>query len=202
MGQLAAVRVAVDLLHLPSRARALKCGPLPDGLEMLLRIAAGDEEIVAAAAKSTNRPHEVLRNACAFFIEQILLSPQSDSYRVLGASPQSTTAELRRNMALLVKWMHPDLATSGERALFAGRVTGACDDLKTPERRAAYDNGRLRVPENAASARKKSGGRRTPKRASRKRPAGRLESKFPCDGEAGTGLLRRAVWFLLGRSKV
>ena len=52
MGELAAVRVAVDLLHLPSRARALKCGQLPDGLEMLLRIAAGDEEIVAAAAKS------------------------------------------------------------------------------------------------------------------------------------------------------
>jgi curved DNA-binding protein CbpA len=107
----------------------------------LLRIVAGDAEAERAAATLADRPLEVVRRAAAFFIEQILFSPDADSYQVLGASPQASSAELRRNMGLLLRWLHPDLDPRGERSIFIGRVTAAWNDLKTPERRAAYDHG-------------------------------------------------------------
>jgi curved DNA-binding protein CbpA len=40
---------------------------------------------------------------------------------------------------LLLSWLHPDKNPSGARAVFAARVTGAWNDLRSPDRRAAYD---------------------------------------------------------------
>ncbi|HET7447654.1 MAG TPA: hypothetical protein VFJ49_07050, partial [Methyloceanibacter sp.] len=78
-----------------------------------------------------------VERAARFFIEQVLFHPQADSYRVLGARPQASTGELRRNMALLLRWVHPD-HDQGERSIFARRVMRAWNDLKTDEQRAAY----------------------------------------------------------------
>lgn len=139
MGEATAVKVAIDLLHVPSRVRYLRSEPLPDGVLTVLRIAAGDEAVETEAARTVGRPLELVRRAAAFFIEQILLSPDADSYRVLGAERNATAAELRRNMALLLRWLHPDMDRQGVRSMFAGRVTKAWETLKTPERRTAYD---------------------------------------------------------------
>ena len=136
----AALKQAVELVHMPSRVRALRAEPVPDGMTVLLEIAAGEEAPTAEAVLLIDRPPQVIRQAAAFYIEQILLSPDADSYRVLGSSAQASTSELRRNMALLLRWLHPDLDQQGQRSLFAGRVTKAWEDLKTPERRAAYDS--------------------------------------------------------------
>ena len=133
-----AIRVALDLLRVPSRVRQHRSQPLPAGVTGLLHIAAGDLSAEREAALSIGESPAVLREAAAFFIEQILLAPDSDSYRVLGASPNATTVELRRNMGLLLKGMHPDVE-DGVRSLFAHRVTSAWDTLKTPDRRAVYD---------------------------------------------------------------
>ena len=139
MSEATAVRVAIDLLRVPSRVRSIRDAPLPDGMELLLRIAAGERAAIDTAVGQTERSETVLRQAAEFFIEQILLSPQSQSYRVLGANCDAPSTELRRNMALLVRWMHPDVAESVNRSVFAGRVTLAWDNLKTADRRAAYD---------------------------------------------------------------
>jgi hypothetical protein len=112
---------------------------LPDGLDVLLRIAANDANTIQQAAEWLGRPPETIRQAAAFFIEQILFSPEADSYRVLGTTLQASNGELRRNMALLLRWLHPDLDPYGERSVFARRVTRAWNDLKTQERRDAYD---------------------------------------------------------------
>ena len=45
-------------------------------------------------------------------------------------------------MALLMRWLHPDVAREGERSVFAARIAAAWNTLKTPERRAAYDRER------------------------------------------------------------
>lgn len=134
-----AVRVAIDLLQMPSRARTIRQSPLPDGMALLLRVAATEPAATAEAAALTGRTSDVVFQASVFFVEQVLLAPGTDSYRVLGASPQSSSADLRRNMALLVRWLHPDVKQSTDRASFVNRVTVAWDDLKTAERRAAYD---------------------------------------------------------------
>jgi hypothetical protein len=136
------IRVAIELLHVPSRVRIARTEPLPAGVDLLLRIAAGEAEAERTAIASTGRPRALIRHAAIFFIEQVLLCPNSDSYRVLGTASQASSGELRRNMALLIKWLHPDQNPGGQRSMFATRVIGAWDDLKTPERRASYDDAR------------------------------------------------------------
>src|SRR5579863_5187815 len=135
-----ALRVAIDLLHVPSQVRVVRSEPLPDGVPMLLHIAAGDDEAERAAAALTDRSRDIVRRAATFYIEQILFAPNADCYQVLGANPQASAAELRHNVALLLRWLHPDLDPHGERSVFISRVTGAWNNLKTPDRRAAYDN--------------------------------------------------------------
>ena len=134
-----ALQLAFDLFDFPSQARVVRKAPLPIDLILLLRIAAGEEDAIRDAVRVSGRPQRVVRDAAGFFIEQALLFPEADSYRILGASPTAANFELRRNMALLLRWLHPDIDQKGERSVFAARVTKAWSDLKTPERRAAYD---------------------------------------------------------------
>src|SRR5882672_4991890 len=117
-GENAALKIALDLVRVPWRVRFLKAEKLPQGVALLLCIAAGDAEAEAAAVGMTDRPRESVHEAATFFIEQILLCPEADSYRVLGASQDADSVELRRNMALLTRWLHPDLDRHGERAVF------------------------------------------------------------------------------------
>jgi DnaJ-domain-containing protein 1 len=149
-----ALQLAIDLLHVPSQVRFVRSAPLPGGISMLLRIVAGDEEAELRAAALTDRSRDIVRQAATFFIEQILLAPYTDSYRVLGASPQADAVELRRNLALLSKWLHPDRNTHNDRSIFMDRVTAAWNDLKTPERRAMYDAMYDQVRRRATNARK------------------------------------------------
>lgn len=152
-----ALKIAIELMHLPSQVRLVRSEPLPDGVLLLLRIAAGDDAAERTAVATTGRSAEIIRRAAAFFIEQILFAPDADSYQVLGTDPNASAAELRRNLALLLRWLHPDLDPRGERSIFIGRVTAAWNNLKTPERRAAYDDLRRRVP---AKSKSRGSGRR------------------------------------------
>jgi hypothetical protein len=206
MGDWAALKLALDLLYVPWRVRLVREQPLPDGVPRLLGIAAGDPASERAAVEATGRPHDVVRQAATFFIEQVLLSPEADSYRVLGASPTATTAELRHNMALLMRWLHPDTARQGEQSIFATRIAAAWNDLKTPDRRAAYDDARRSAakPGNRKphSARRRdetpdegprSAGQRPLSRSARRR-------RFAA-GEPRAGGLPRMLAFLLGRPR-
>lgn len=134
-----ALKLAVNLLRVPSQVRLIRSEPLPDGVLLLLRIAAGGAEVAREAALIARRSPDTVRRAAVFFIEQILFAPDADSYRVLGVDPGADAGELQRNAALLFKWLHPERDGSGGRAALASRLAGAWSDLKTPDRRAAYD---------------------------------------------------------------
>jgi hypothetical protein len=191
-----ALKVALDLMHVPSRVRLIRSDPLPDGVLMLLQIAAGDEEAISLAAQMTDRSHDVVQQAAGFFIEQILLGPDTDSYRRLAASPEAASSELRRNMALLLRWLHPDLDRQGERSLFARRVIGAWDDLKTPERRAAYDEARHSVDAGAASGTAAS--KKRPNNGAPYERRGRPGRSLDIYNGERRGLLHRVLLFLRG----
>jgi len=150
---IAAVSIAIDLMQLPMQIRHLRSKPLPDGMTTLLQIASGDDVATRRVAVKLGWTTNLIREAAQFFIVQILLAPDADSYRILGANPNTTARELRRNMALLLRWLHPDLDPDGERSMFAAKVTSAWEDLKTPERRSAYD--RRRKSATAKSTEKK-----------------------------------------------
>jgi hypothetical protein len=169
--QTTALGVALGLLTVPQRVRAARSEPLPAGILALLQIAGGDDAVLADAAKRSGRDPAVLRRAAAFYIEQVLLSRESDAYRVLGATPDASAADLRRNMALLLRWLHPDIDRKGERSIFAGRVTAAWEELKTPERRAAYDLKRLQAKAaKRPRSRSNGGGPPGPLRGAIRRP--------------------------------
>jgi DnaJ domain len=152
MTDLSAVKIAVSVLHLPASLRRVRSEPLPTGVDVVLRIAAGDAEAEHAAAEFLERSPAVIRQAAVFYIEQVLFSPDSNNYRVLGATPDASPQDLRRNMALLMTWLHPDKNPSGERAVLAGRVTAAWDSLRSPDRRAAYDASLLASQARASSS--------------------------------------------------
>jgi hypothetical protein len=192
-----ALKIAVDLLHVPSRVRLRRSEPLPDGVLTLLRIVAGDTEAARAAVALTERPPEVVRQAAAFFVEQILFASDADSYRVLGTNPQAGSAELRRNVGLLLRWLHPDLDPQGERSVFIGRVTAAWNDLKTPERRAEYDQARRNAKEKRKSQRKTDEARSW--RPGNRRPMATLrpyQRGETADASSPYGFLRRALSLL------
>jgi hypothetical protein len=197
-GESAALRIALDLVRVPWRVRFLKAERLPQGVPLLLRIAAGDREAEAEAAALSDRSVDAVREAAAFFIEQILLCPEADSYRVLGTSADADSGELRRNMALLTRWLHPDVDRHGERAIFVGRVTKAWNDLKTPERRAAYDERKRR--QHAASS-VNGDARRVRRRLQDDLRPWSTARRFDATGREREGLLRRTLLFLFGRAR-
>lgn len=144
MREATALEIAVGLLHLPSRVRTLRASDLPSDLDTLLRIVAGDDRALADALRSGDVAEQTVLSAASFYIEQVLLHPDADSYRALGVNPDATTDQLRRHMALLLRWLHPDREANVARVVFVGRVTEAWNNLKTVERRAIYDAARGR----------------------------------------------------------
>jgi DnaJ domain len=188
-----ALRIAIDLMHMPSRVRTVRSEPLPAGVHWLLCIAAGDEAAQCAAVEATGRSRDVIRSAAGFFIEQVLLCPNAESYRVLGASREATNAELRRNMALLMRWLHPDMDPEGRRSVFASRVTLAWNDLKTAERRAAYDleRGSSAQKTRRVKSRRRSGGKRLP---TSHHGSGQRAASYLYSGERPSLLRRFVAW--------
>jgi hypothetical protein len=152
---------------------------LPKGITFLLEAAAGDKGALAAGIAKTGRSETSLRNAAGFFIEQILLSPDADSYRVLGASAADAESLLRRHMALIMRWLHPDAVGNGgavellNRSIYAARVAEAWANLKTPERRASYD-GALALKAKQVPARRPAGRRKPTAFTRLRRPRGGL----------------------------
>lgn len=193
-----ALKLALELLVVPSRIRAVRQEPLPDDVLTLLRIAAGEDDAEREAVEASERPAKVVKEAVGFYIQQILLSPTSDSYRVLGATPTATVAELRRNMALLLRWLHPDVDPSRERSMFAARVLSAWEDLKSPERRRSYDE-RLAA---GAAAKAVEGAERQPdghrRRAKPGSPGRSSRSPQPVRPQKRGGLIRAALRYLRG----
>lgn len=138
-----ALELAVSLLQLPSRVRALRDAPLPQDVDALLDIVTGEGRALADAARKTGLTERTVSDAASFYIEQVLLHPGADSYRALGTSADATIDQLRRNMALLLRWLHPDREANSARAIYAVRITEAWNNIKTAERRSAYDATRI-----------------------------------------------------------
>lgn len=140
MQDASAVKAALHLLHMPANVRLVREAPLPAGVTVVLQIAARDPAALAAAEQATGRDHDTLTSAARFFIEQVLWHPRADHFRLFGADASASNGELKRNMALLMTWLHPDTAApSTAHGAYLARITAAWNDLKTPERRQAYE---------------------------------------------------------------
>lgn len=156
MRPLAALEIALALAEQPGLFRGAGHRPLPSGVTLLLEVAAGEPAALDAARAMTTQPHRALEEAAAVFIERFLFPEAADSYRILGARHTATRKELRRHMALLIKWLHRDEPRRSrddrapDKADFLPRVTQAWGHLNTESRRAAYDCVLMRGPDNTA----------------------------------------------------
>ena len=139
MSDVSALKAAIELFYIASQVHAVRLSPLPKGTTLLLRLAADEAGAAPEAQDLSGRPADVCRQAAIFFIEQILLYSDADSYRVLGSDRSATPSELRNHMALLLKWLHPDVNRDRHTTLLARRVIRAWDQIKTPERRLQHD---------------------------------------------------------------
>jgi hypothetical protein len=150
-----ALHAALAILSEPRLLRLARRSALPRGVTLLLEVAAGDPDAIREAQGATGSTEALLTRAAGFFTEQVLLTRSGDSYHILGASSSASPSQLRRHMALILKWLHPDLVPgSGEGRQFdqtalVTLVTGAWETLKTEDRRAAYDAA-LRSQHNTA----------------------------------------------------
>ena len=141
-----AIAAALRMLSNPILVRNACRMPLPRGMTFLLEVAVGDVDALKEAVALTHDAEAILQEAAGFFIEQILLSQNTDNYRTLGASRSVPYAELRHHMTLLMRWLHPDLISGGtshpylDRSVYTSRVTNAWGAVKTGERRKASND--------------------------------------------------------------
>lgn len=105
-----AIELALALHAEPARSADLRERPVPAGVADLLRLAAGNESIVAEAVQFFGRPPPQLIEAARFFVEQQLLAREcaEDPWRVLGANPGASARRLSEHRRLLVSLIHPD----------------------------------------------------------------------------------------------
>jgi hypothetical protein len=99
-------------------------------------------------------------------------------------------------MALLMRWMHPDVAPQGDRSdrsVFAPRIAAAWNNLKTAERRSAYDSERQRAVGNREPTRSASQELRS--------MSGRSRRSTASSHAHGIRLPRILRAFLLGKSR-
>jgi len=158
--ELAALHAALGMAVQPNLADHARKAAFPAGIALLLEIAAGDRDAIARCAAITDVSEDKIRTASEFYIEQVLLNAQCDNYRALGADQSASSTTLRRNMALLMRWLHPDAfahSSSGaslDRTVFAERVAAAWENLKSNDRRSAYDAQIARIAKSGSKLEK------------------------------------------------
>ncbi len=141
--EFAAIEQARALMLRPAQVALLRGRDFPSGMRVLLRAAAGDSAALEIAAQRTGDTQAALREASVFFVQQVMLSDTSDSYRILGVGSDAPAAEIKAHYGLLMRWMHPDRNPDGWDAVFVERVNRAWNDLRTTDRRTAFDAARL-----------------------------------------------------------
>jgi hypothetical protein len=134
-----ALREALALMRAPRGARPGPDDRLPDGIELLVRIVGGDTHALGHATTATRESDATVRDAAAFYIQQVMFADGSDSYRVLGLDPGASDEQLKSHHRRLTRWLHPDRNRDEWEAVYSERVNRAWQDLRTIERRQRYD---------------------------------------------------------------
>lgn len=118
------IDLALDLARMPALAHSIEKPPLPTDIFEIMRIAAGSPEVCELASQATGQPPAVLIKAARFYLQQMLLRPDADSYRVLGLAPGASRELAGRHMRCLLQWLHPDVNGDWD-SVYAKRVLKA-----------------------------------------------------------------------------
>jgi hypothetical protein len=127
----------------PRRASLLHGRAPPQRIIEVVRVAAGDAEAIADARDSTGLDDTELAEAAVLLLHHLLFYDGADHYRVLGVTAEADDEQIKRHYRALMRWLHPDRDPDNLHSVFAERVNRAWNALRTPQRRANYDDDRL-----------------------------------------------------------
>ena len=130
---------ALALAKAPSERHALRQRGLPADIDALIQLAGGGagDALAQATSRTGESPARIVESA-RFYLREVLFFPEADAYRLLGVASDAEQGRIRSHHRLLQQWLHPD-RSSEEDAMFAARVNAAWDQVRNPDRRAAYD---------------------------------------------------------------
>lgn len=133
--------LALALLSMPSQRRLLRRWPLPEDTLLLVQVAAGSPEALEVAVQATGESAERLMEAARFYLEEVMLFEGADAYRLLGLNPGAEATLVKQHYRQLQRWLHPDRSGHAVAPGYVARINAAWDQLRTAERRRAYDAG-------------------------------------------------------------
>ncbi len=134
-----ALEQALALHATPGILPMLRERPLPRAVLLLIRIAAGDSEAVTSTTARTSETRQVVTDAAVLYIQQVMLHGTADSYRLLGARPESSDKTIKENYRWLMRWLHPDRHPERWEVVYSERVNRAWNSLNSEQRRRDYD---------------------------------------------------------------
>lgn len=134
-----ALELALALHRVPSMRHALRERPLPHDTGELLIIARGSRRALAQAAAACGEEPATVLEAARFFVQEVLLFPEADAYRVLGLDRSASEASIKAHYRALQHWLHPDRRGSDPESAYATRINVAWAQLRNADRRRAYD---------------------------------------------------------------
>lgn len=134
-----ALEVALALLRMPSMRASLQQRPLPGEVSEVIELAAGSPHRLARAAARMGEPPGDVLEAARFYIREVLLCADADAYRVLGVPRDAAPAQIKAHHRALQHWLHPDRRGDDWESIYATHINTAWGELRTPDRRAAYD---------------------------------------------------------------
>jgi hypothetical protein len=144
MSAFTGIALALDLARMPALAHSTEKLPLPTDILEIMRVAAGSPETCQSASQATGQPPAVLVEAARFYLQQMLLRPDADAYRVLGLTPGASRELARQHMRSLLQWLHPDVNSEWD-AVYAERVLKAWREVSAKIDSSAASNTRSRV---------------------------------------------------------
>jgi hypothetical protein len=208
VAELEALDVALRMAKQPVIVREARRSQLPNGVSHVLELAIGDHKALKVAAQHKELTDQQLREAAEFFVEQVLFYHRANSYRIFGVEPNAPSQEIRHHMALIMRWLHPDIAVSStdegmvDRSIFITRATQAWEDLKSEKRRRKYDK-TLRANETPIRGRRNvrphQGQRQAKSRHAMTNPENKSLRQVKT-ANVRRSFLRRLVDFLIRRS--
>jgi hypothetical protein len=130
MSSRSAVETALDLYRHPIKVNAARKSTLPNDILALIRIVAGsDDEVAALDLPDVKSPSE-MREAAAFYMQQVMFQKDNDSHRILGLNSKSTPQQIKDHKRLLLKWLHPDRNHNKWERVYFQRVLHAAEKLE------------------------------------------------------------------------
>ncbi len=143
---------ALQLRDDPGVLPLLRARPLPDGVLLLIRIAAGDKEAMRSAQVRSSAPADALSSCAIEYLREVLFADGADSHRLLGVRENSGLELTKEHYRWLIHWLHPDRDASGGSQALAQRVNRAWRQVRggdaqtPPARERVRHKGRRNVP--------------------------------------------------------